>query len=170
MGRTVVLHINYDADPPFTQRVRELTETALSSCFESLDEDEVIIQWSRGSVSSNVLGKSDSINAAFWSINLLSSLTSPDANALTGGYTVNVNPTSLRGDAARAAGDVEVALANTIANQIGVHCLAGESGHILSNGGPTDIDRPRITPALCRALGTWSPAMCAEIRAQLEVK
>jgi hypothetical protein len=169
MGRTVTITIHYDADPPFTQRVRDLVDAIFASCFGSLDDDRVVIVWALGTVPDSALGKNKTFDPTAWDFNLESTLSWPGANGQTGDNSCNINPTSIASDALSVGGDADVATANTIAHEIGLHGIAGDIWHGSSDGGTHDVDRDRLSRGLCHGPGQWSRDVCAEMKDELDV-
>lgn len=170
---TFTITINY-APGAVTPAIQNLVKSIFAACFLSLQVDTVVIVWLPGLVPKNTLGKS----GLTWNINLDNTLPPTVlgfvSNALTGGNTVNLCPANIIGSsttpsATAGGGNVTATTANTVAHEIGIHVLAGVTGHPTPEN-PWDLSNPSCTAQQTFAPGTWSLDICTKMKNKIGVR
>lgn len=160
---TVTLTINYDADPPITQKVRDNVEAIFKKCFDDLEKDKVAFVWKKGLQPKEKLGKTD--------FNLATNGHVPRGNGETGDHVSTLDMDHISDSSALDDdGDKEITTANTIAHEIGYHAICDKSDPVTGDNKADDIvDRYRCTQKLTKELGKWTPDICAAMKKALGV-
>jgi hypothetical protein len=152
------IEINYDADPPFNQKVRDAVDEILRKCVSDL-----VITWVHAQPENDKLGKD---GADKWRVKVKSDF--PYAAGCAGGNVINLNLHGIRNDAVRVAeGDYELALANTLCHELVVHVIVNRFDHWGCGEEPDEVDRDALTHTLYRVKGKLSDNKCEEFKKAL---
>jgi hypothetical protein len=165
MANTVFLYLNYDADPPVNQKVRDNVDKVFAKCFGELKQDVVAIKWTKGVDKKKQKQKNEfNISSDGHFVN--------KAVGSTGDGNVTIdkdgigNACALESDA-----DPDVATANVIAHEVGHHGICGNNCDPKGDKKADNVvDKMGLTKATRKDLGVWSADVCKCMKEKLGVK
>jgi RHS repeat-associated protein len=179
--RNIIIIIFYrDPNAIFNKRVFDFVEEIFQECFRRKKiEDKVYFVWeSETNVDRDLLGWGDTSWGFYpkWVGIELHSAYYGSGSGQSGGWRAGLNASTIKGDVSKARNkgystDQDIAVANVIAHEIGLHVISGDIGfHIGVGTGKLEVDRVQVTYELQGQLGHFSEAICDEIIDELDLE